>query len=137
VVAPAPTDEVREVIVPIRRTIEVYALKSVFDSLKNADFRNWEEILHRLAAACRDEDEELIALCDIEFHRLIIQLSGNADLLAIWQAILVRVRGHFQKEVHRHGKSFMDIHAEHFRLAEMFCGGNKDAALEALGAHIW
>lgn len=136
-VAPEPPDEIREVIVPIRRTIETYALKSVFDTLETQDFRMWDEILHRLELACRDADEESIALHDIAFHRSIITRADKPDLLAIWQTILIRVRGHFRQEVHRHGGSFQDIYTEHRRLVDIFRQGDKEAALRALEEHIW
>jgi len=137
VVAPEPSGEIQEVIVPIRKSIEVYALKSIFDSLSSRDFRDWDELLHRLKLACRDADENLIVLCDIEFHRSILQRAGNADLLAVWQSILVRVRGHFQRAVHRYRGSLGEVYREHQELVEIFRTGDKEASLKALEEHIW
>jgi DNA-binding GntR family transcriptional regulator len=136
-VAPEPTDEIREVIVPIRRTIETYALKSFFDTMNANDFRIWDEIIHRLGRACREKDLEGIALHDIAFHRSIITRAQLPDLLAIWQTILVRIRGHFGQAVQRHGATFEDIYAEHQALVELFRRGSKDEAIEALATHIW
>jgi GntR family transcriptional regulator, rspAB operon transcriptional repressor len=136
-VAPEPTDDVRDLIIPIRRTIETYALKLIFEKLDERDFRIWEEILHRLDRACRDHDVEAIALQDIAFHRAIIVRSEQPDLMAIWQTILVRVRGHFREAVHRYGDAVGKIVDEHRQLVEIFRAGDKAAAIKALEEHIW
>ena len=41
-VAPEAPREIRGLILPIRRTIEVYALRMIFDELTNADFQAWD-----------------------------------------------------------------------------------------------
>jgi len=135
-VAPETADDVRDLTVPIRRTIETYALRLIFDQLDDRDFRMWEEILHRLGTACRDGDQESITLQDIAFHRSIITRADQPDLLAIWQTILVRVRGHFREAVQRFGDSFERIAAEHRELVETFRKGDQEAAVSALEKHI-
>lgn len=135
--APEPTDDVRDLIVPIRRTIETYALKLFFDSIDDRDFRIWDEILHKLERACREGDEEQIVLQDIAFHRSFITRAKQPDLLAIWQTILVRVRGHFREAVHRQRDSLPKVAEEHRELIEVFRKGDKEAALQALEKHIW
>jgi DNA-binding GntR family transcriptional regulator len=136
-VAPETADDVRDLIVPIRRTIETYALRSFFDQIGESDFRNWEEVLHRLDRACRDGNQEEITLQDIAFHRSIITRADQPDLIAIWQTILVRVRGHFREAVQRYGESYERIAAEHRELIETFRRGNKEEAVSALEKHIW
>jgi DNA-binding GntR family transcriptional regulator len=136
-VAPEPTDDVRDLIIPIRRTIETYALKLIFEKIDERDFRVWEEILHRLERACRDRDAEAIALQDIAFHRSLIVRAEQPDLLAIWQTILVRVRGHFREAVQRYGDEIGRIVDEHRQLIETFRAGDRSAAIQALEEHIW
>lgn len=136
-VAPEPTDDVRDLIIPIRRTIETYALKLIFEKIDERDFRTWEEILHRLDLACRVGDVEGIVLQDIAFHRSIIVRAEQPDLLAIWQTILVRVRGHFRSAIVRYGDAVGRIVAEHRQLVEAFRAGDKGGAIQALEEHIW
>lgn len=136
-VAPEPTDDVRDLIIPIRRTIETYALKLFFDAIEERDFRVWEEVLHRLDRAARDRDLEEIVLQDIAFHRSIIVRAEQPDLMAIWQTILVRVRGHFREAVHRYGDDIQRIVDEHRQLLEVFRGGDRAAAIKSLEEHIW
>ncbi len=133
-VAPAPSDGIRDFIVPIRRAAETYALKLIFEKLNERDFKALEEILIRMDLACRNRDEDAIVLCDIAFHRYIIDRAGDPDLLAIWKTILIRVRGHFREEVH--GYSGNDVE-DHQRLLDAYRAGDKAAAIKALEEHIW
>jgi DNA-binding GntR family transcriptional regulator len=139
-VAPEPSDHIRGLVLPVRRTIETYALGLFFDQINERDFRVWDEILYRYERAYRDRDEEAIVLQHIAFHRSIIERAGDPELLAIWQAILVRVRGHFRKREHLYGEYAdgqpVDKIAEHRQLVESFRSGDKSAAIQALETHI-
>src|SRR5262245_43386424 len=55
VAAPTP-DSVRALIIPIRRTMETYALRLIFDDLNGDDFAAWDRILQRMALACQQKD---------------------------------------------------------------------------------
>jgi DNA-binding GntR family transcriptional regulator len=135
-VAPEPTDDVRDLVIPIRRTIETYALKLSFEGMTDRDLREWEEIIERMERACRDRDEPEVVLQDIAFHRTIIARAKQPDLFAIWQTILVRVRGHFREQVRRSGRSLGKIADEHRLLLQVFRKGNREAAIKALEKHI-
>jgi DNA-binding GntR family transcriptional regulator len=132
---PVP-DSIRAVIVPIRRTIETFALQSIFDELNEDDFRRWEAILKRMAKACQEMDPVAAVEQDIAFHRLLLERAGQPDLLAIWSTIVARVRGHFM-EVHRARRDQpIDVHADHQQLVEAFRSGDREAAVQTLEAHI-
>src|SRR5208283_2363239 len=135
-VAPSAPDAIRELIIPIRRTIETYALKLCFDDLTEQDFLTWDEILHHLERACRLKDRKAIPQHDIAFHRSILVRSGQPDLLAIWQTIVARVRCHFWQALVNYEKNFMAMHQEHVELVKVFRSGDKDAAVEVLEKHI-
>lgn len=135
-VASAAPDFIRELIGPIRRTLETYALKLIFDDLTDEDFRNWDDILLQLELACRRKDTKAIILHDIALHRSIVERANQPDLLAIWQSIVARVRSKFWYDTTHYGKDLMGIHEEHKELVDVFRNGNKKAALAALERHI-
>ncbi len=67
IVSPEAPRPIRELITPIRRTIESFALAVIFDELTEEDFEQWEQLLSQMKSACRDEDFHQIAELDIEF----------------------------------------------------------------------
>ncbi len=135
VASPSP-DSVRALIIPIRRTIESYALRLIFDDLKEADFDAWEAILRRMAAACRENDTAAAVEQDIAFHRSLLERAAQPDLLAIWSTIVARIRRHFWQVHLARRNSPIDVRADHQQLVETFRSGDKEAAIKALEAHI-
>lgn len=134
-VAPTPPDSVRELIVPVRRTLESFALGLIFDQLTDEDFRAWDAILAELKAACKAKDCNATVRCDIAFHRSIIRRANQKDLEAIWSAIVARVRSHFW-HAHRGYGDLMELYREHARLVEVFRTGDKQASIAALAGSI-
>ncbi len=136
-VAPSDSESVRELIVPIRRVIETFALKHFFHEIKERDFLAWETILHHLKSACERKDLAGITQFDIAFHRSILTRAGVPALLTIWQTIVARIRRHFQHATSHYGHDLMEIFEQHRRLVEVFRSGDRDAAIKALEDHIW
>jgi DNA-binding GntR family transcriptional regulator len=136
-VAPLPNEEIIDLVVPMRRTIETYALKLYYDELNEQDFHAWDEIVLKLELAGRNGNFQESVLQDIAFHRFLIARSGQPDLLAIWQTILVRSRGYFCNDAHHRQLTLQEIAEEHRVLVEAFRSGDKAAAVKALEAHIW
>lgn len=137
-VAPPAPEAVRELVLPIRRTIEVYALKQIFDGLTAADFRYWDDVLFQMERACRLEDWPQLPQLDIAFHRYLLERADSPDLLAIWQTIVSRMRAHFWDTVRAHSErgDLMRLHAHHAELVAAFRAGPKRAAVAALERHI-
>src|SRR5437899_996319 len=110
------SDAVRELIVPIRRVIETFALKHFFPEINDRDFLAWETILHHLKSACERKDLAAITQYDLAFHRSILMRAGVPALLTIWQTILARIRRHFRQAVLHHGADLLEIYQQHRRL---------------------
>lgn len=134
-VAPTAPDSIRELIVPIRRTIETYAVRLFFDNISEADYRIWDEILEKLADACRRHDYHASAEQDIAFHRSLLVRAGQPDLLAIWQTIVARIRSHF-RQTHIRNPDLMGIYAEHKAIVDTFRTGDKEASIKILEDNI-
>lgn len=135
-VAAAATDDVRDLLVPIRKSIETYALKLIFDDLNETDFRQWEEILQRLERACREKDTNAVVQNDIAFHRSILVRAGQSDLLTIWQLLVARIRNHFRRELTDRSRDLLPTCREHQDLLTAFRSGDKKTAVKALEKHI-
>lgn len=135
-VANCPPDSIRELVVPIRRRVETFALRSFFHEITEADFDLWHEILGKLRAACVARDYAAIAEHDIEFHRSLVGRANQRDLDAIWMSLVARVRSHFWKTQRRDYADPVRIYEEHVELVEVFRGGDVETAVSMLEKHI-
>jgi DNA-binding GntR family transcriptional regulator len=131
-----PPDAIRELVVPIRRSVETFALRAYFSEISENDFRHWDDLLAHLRAACMERDYEKIAEYDIEFHRSIVRRAHQRDLESIWAALVARVRSHFWQTQRRDYFDPIEIYEEHRRIVEVFRSGDIDAAMKALEENI-
>lgn len=136
VVAPEAPKATRAVIIPIRRTLELFALNEIFDELEPADFSRWEAILGEMREACEQEDRYAIAETDIAFHRQLLVKLNQPDLLSIWDLLVGSIRSHFRRTQHRRCRNLMEIYQEHRALLDSFQSGPLDAAVRLLKAKI-
>jgi DNA-binding GntR family transcriptional regulator len=134
-VAPATHDVVRELIIPIRRTIETFALRQFIEEISEEDFNHWETILDRLRSACERADFAEIAEQDIALHRSFLSRAPQEDLLTIWSVLVARIWTHFQENNPKYTDP-MEIYQEHRDLINVFREGDLDAAVLALQEHI-
>lgn len=135
IVSSPPPDEITELLVPIRRTLEKFAVRSFFDHLTESDFKEWDEILEKIRKACENNDINLTAEYDLAFHRSLVTRSQSADLIAIWSSIVSRVREHF-KVTHANYKNLINVYKEHVAVVDALRCGELNKALDAMEKHI-
>ena len=82
------SDELQDLFLPIRKMLELYALKLCFPKLTAEHFRRWTEVLARMKAACQARDFAMTAETDIAFHRLIIEAAGEPDIDQLWSSLV-------------------------------------------------
>jgi len=136
VVASEAPRSVRAVILPIRRTLEVYALRELFSEFVNADFEKWESILEEMRLACERVDLHAIAEQDISFHRYLLVRLNQPDLLSIWDGLAGRIRSHFRRVQRRRCQDMMEIYEEHRVILETFRSGTLNDAIHLLKEKI-
>ena len=134
-VAAHPPAEILELIILVRCNLEVFALRSFFDEIDEADFKNWAQILNRLEEACQEQDYPAIAEHDLSFHRSILQRAGYRDLESIWMSLFVRLRHHFL-ETQRNYDDPMSVYHDHAKVVEVFRTGDIEASAQALAENI-
>jgi DNA-binding GntR family transcriptional regulator len=135
-VAPSAPDSVQELVMPLRRTIETYALRRFFDDITEDDYRTWGAILERLKEACAKRDWATCAEQDIAFHRSILERADQPDLLAIWATIVARLRGYFRQSYQKYDADPLKLYKEHRHIVDQFRTGNKQKAVKALERNI-
>lgn len=135
-IAPSPPNSIRKLVTPIRRTLETYALESVFDDLTEEDFQVLDGIVEQIKSACQRGDSAATVEPDIAFHRFFLERTGQPDLLVIWSTIIARFRRHLEQIHQAHTFKPMDVYRRHRELVDVFRTGDKEAAIKALQEHI-
>ncbi|MGI9455961.1 MAG: GntR family transcriptional regulator [Aeoliella sp.] len=134
-VAQHAPDSIHELFIPIRRIIEVYALRLCFENLNEQDFKIWDTILEKMRLACERRDFPAVAEQDIAFHRYLIERAGEPALERIWSTIVGQVRAHFRRS-HSQYEDLMDVFREHAAIIATFRSGGQDAAIDYLAHRI-
>lgn len=134
-VAPASSDSMQELIIPLRQTVESFALKSIFANLNEADFAEWDSIVEEMKIACETQDSVQLAELDIKFHQLIVAKSPEQGLISIWITLVSRLRRHFLEGFQKPYDP-MKIYYEHVAILAMFRSGKLEASVQALVSNI-
>ena len=128
-------DAIDNLVIPLRRTVEIFAIRQYFHEINKEDIRLWEECLLKMKKACKEKNLTKIAECDIEFHRLIVERSNIVDVMSIWNLLISRVKGHFMRNYHKYGDP-MEIFFEHEAILAMFKTGKLESVVQILESNI-
>jgi DNA-binding GntR family transcriptional regulator len=134
-VAPEASGDIRDLVLSIRRMVEVFALESIFAELDEPAFKRWDAVLADMKEACARRDSPAIAEADIAFHRLLVERAGVPDLMLIWETIVGRIRSRFLQRQWQMPR-LLDIYDEHREILETFRSGNRAAAARLLTKKI-
>ena len=134
-VAKFSNDAIDNLVIPLRRTVEIFALRQYFHEINSNDLSSWEDCLKKMKKACLEDNLQKIAECDIEFHRLIVERSNIVDVISIWNLLISRVKGHFMRNYHKYGDP-MEIFFEHEAIFSMFKTGKLESAIQILESNI-
>ncbi|CAN5452797.1 GntR family transcriptional regulator [soil metagenome] len=128
-------DEVEQVLVPIRITLERFAYSRALGRLSQDDFHQLQELVNEMEAAARDGSTERLADADVRFHELIIVRSEQRHCLQIWKTIEPRVRAYFRRDAPAHADA-RTVPAQHQELLDVLKTGSETAVLDAIDHHI-
>ena len=128
-------DAIYNLVIPLRRTVEIFALRQYFHKINSEDIRSWENCLKKMEKACLEKSFIDIVEWDIEFHRLIVERSNIVDVISIWNLLVFRVKGHFMRNYHKYSDT-MEIYYEHDAILSMFRTGKLESAIQILESNI-
>ncbi|MBA3233218.1 MAG: GntR family transcriptional regulator [Propionibacteriales bacterium] len=128
-------DEVEQVLVPIRVTLERFAFSRALGRLDEDDFVELRRLVAEMEDAAHAGSTERLAEADIKFHELVIVASEQRHCLQIWKTIQPRVRAHFRRDAPAHDDP-MSVALQHQELLEVLEAGDEAALLDAIDRHI-
>ena len=134
-VAPSSSKSMQELVIPLRQTVETFALRSIFDDLNDDDFAEWEALLTEMKAACENQDFLQLTELDIKFHQSIVARSPEQGLMTIWLTLVSRLRRHFLEGFQKPSDP-MKVYYEHLAIVSMFRSGKLEPSIQALISNI-
>ncbi len=129
--------EVREVLVPIRLTIERFAFRDAARNLSPELLDRLERLVREMfeAAAGSGASAERLADLDLAFHEAVIEACGHTQTLQIWRVIQPRVRAYFVRDAPAH-PSPEEIPQQHQALLTALRSGTPATVDRAVVQHI-
>ncbi|WP_129666362.1 GntR family transcriptional regulator [Phytoactinopolyspora endophytica] len=128
-------DEVEQVLVPIRITIERFAFAKALPRLTEDDLRTLQALADEMERAAIEGSAERLADADIRFHELVIVRSEQRHCLQMWRTIQPRVRAYFRRDAPGH-QDPAAVAKQHHQLLDVIRSGDEAAVLQSVERHI-
>ena len=134
VVVGVSDEEVQEVLIPIRLTLERYSFSHALERMTDADFAELGKQIWVMEQAAKAGDLERIVEADLRFHEIVISSSGQPHTVQIWRTIWPRIRGYFFR--YGRSQSLETMVEEHRELLEALQTRDPAVMLRQLERHI-
>src|SRR3954447_1017736 len=127
-------EEVQQVLIPIRLTLERFSFLKALPRMTDEDFGELAKQVWVMGEAARAADLRRIVESDLAFHEIVLSRSGMPHTMQVWRSIQFRIRTYF----FRHGRSraLDEIQDEHRQLLEALQTRDPEAVLAVLEPHI-
>ena len=134
-VADISTEEVHQVLIPIRLTIETFAIRKALPQLDSVHLEQLRVIVSDMKEAARQNNLSRLVEHDLAFHEYLLNLAKMPVLLNTWMSVYNRIRIYFLQQGQAYG-DLDELCHEHEILLRAIEAGDADKAAEALEAHI-
>ena len=127
-------EEVHEVLIPIRLTLERHSFERALKRLTDDDFAELGKQIWLLEQAGKEDDLIKLVEADLRFHEIVISASGQPHTVQIWRTIEPRIRAYFYRD--ERFRSFEETVEEHRMLLAALQTRDPAIALAQLERHI-
>jgi DNA-binding GntR family transcriptional regulator len=133
VVLDVSDEEVQEVLIPIRLTLESFSFAKALEVMTEDEFGELAKQLWLMEEGARRNDLQQVVEADLAFHELVIAGSGR-HTMQVWRSIWPRIRSYFI----RYGRfrELDSIVEEHRELLEALRSRDRGTMLAVLERHI-
>src|SRR5688500_3481064 len=127
-------EEVQEVLIPIRLTLERYAFVLALEKLTDDDFAELGKQIWLMEQAGKAKNLLKLVEADLAFHEIVIAAAGQLHAVQIWRTISPRIRAYFYR--YERFRSFQETVDEHRLLLEALQTRDPETVLAQLERHI-
>ncbi|HUG65870.1 MAG TPA: GntR family transcriptional regulator [Gaiellaceae bacterium] len=134
VVLDVSDEEVQEVLIPIRLTLESFSFAKALELMTEDDFGELAKQLWLMEEGARKNDLQQVVEADLRFHEIVIAGSGRQHTMQVWRSIWPRIRNYFI----RYGR-FRELDSivdEHRELLDALRGRDLEQTMAVLERHI-
>ncbi|MFF0964728.1 GntR family transcriptional regulator [Streptomyces sp. NPDC003703] len=128
-------EEIENVLVPVRLSLEKFAFRKAMPRLTDADYAHLQSLVRNMEEAADASDAALLADEDIRFHEAVVTLSGQQHCLQIWRSIQPRVRAYFRRDASHYPDATV-VAGQHRELIDALRAGDEHALDRAVTTHI-
>jgi DNA-binding GntR family transcriptional regulator len=127
-------EEVREVLIPIRLTLERFSFAKAIERMDDGDFAELAKHVWLMGEAAKAGDLLASVDADVDFHAFVLSCSAQPHAAQVWRSISPRIRAYF----FRYGRTsdLARIAAEHGELLGALRTGDHGQMVEVLTRHI-
>jgi DNA-binding GntR family transcriptional regulator len=127
-------EEVQEVLIPIRLTLERYSWARALEKLTDDDFAELGKQIWLMEQAGKASNLLKLVEADLGFHEIVISASGQQHTVQIWRTIWPRIRAYFYR--YERFRSFEETVEEHRELLAALQTRDPAIVLAQLERHI-
>ncbi len=127
-------EEVQEVLIPIRLTLERYSFVHALARMTDEDFAELGKQVWLMEQAATADDLAHHVEADLRFHEIVISASGQTHTVQIWRTIWPRIRAYFYR--YGRGQDLAAMVEEHRDLLAALQTRDPDLMLAQLERHI-
>jgi DNA-binding GntR family transcriptional regulator len=127
-------EEVQEVLIPIRLTLERYSFVRALEKLSDDDFAELAKQIWLMEQAGKANDLLKLVEADLAFHEIVISAAGQPHAVQIWRTIAPRIRAYFYR--YERFRSFEETVEEHRVLLAALQTRDPAIVLAQLERHI-
>ncbi len=127
-------EEVQEVLIPIRLTLERYSFSHALERMTDEDIAELGKQVWLMEQAATAGDLGKHVEADLRFHEIVISTSGQPHTEQIWGTIWPRIRAYFFR--YGRGQDLATMVDEHRDLLAALQARDRELVLEKLEHHI-
>jgi DNA-binding GntR family transcriptional regulator len=127
-------EEVHEVLIPVRLTLERYSFARALERMTDDDFAELAKQIWLMEQAGKANNLLKLVEADLAFHEIVISASGQLHTVQLWRTIGPRIRAYFYR--YERNRSFEETVEEHRALLAALQTRDPAIALAQLESHI-
>jgi len=90
-------EEVQQVLIPIRLTLELFSFDKALALMTEQDFAELAKEVWLMGEAAREHDLVRSVEADVRFHEIVLDRSGQPHTTRVWRTIAPRIRAYFYR----------------------------------------